>query len=605
MSSDKDTLKKFIVAIVTKAASPIDKKGIMELGGGKIVELIHNARVEDDSVKSKTPNIRYIENQAFSLVSSGELKEVTGSKGAGWGGKFVPTGLSVPDYTPEPKKRPRFPTAIIKPTLKDISSPKEITEEMIIDAYETLLGVTTTKTEKTREMLNNPSRFPLLAEHIIAKEGLNKNNTNNRNVYIAILVFASSNFSEMDIVSACGMTDSSIDTKDLAKDYIKVLIETKATTKINTLSKNLLDIAGYSKTNTHTVNAAGMALASYVFPSVSSEPSPSPEPEPSPEPSPEPVSISDIDPRIDLSETPGLEERITSHTLTKADEELISNMIPLSISLDTLVLYLHESKDYYELAPIRLRFDRDNKLPYYLWQKIRTHSFTGTALEVSRSLLPVFSKLKSIVLRIDKIKNESDYASISKIFMNFPTVADARLDHIEIALIERYFSSLSTYPISSVNKERIARKIDILKSIPLNVTEKRIVAHNEDVMNAEMLQLPNELIIDNILYTHKKSILPDTLNFGRQYTLVELSTPESKEEKRLKSIASKINGFTASEVVSQIKDILEFEDEDYERVLSMFTSGKHTGLEEAIIYLNHRNLIDPIIYRQIENLLKR
>ncbi len=615
----EDDEKKYILKIINDATHPIKAPEIQALGGSKLEELIKESRSvsgdsdPDDIIKRNNLYKRQINRRCFQLASAGLVKEKDGKTDQALTGTFISLGSSYVSETsatepaPRVKRAPKSVDIKPKSKRKDLTSPSEITDEIIISSWNDVLSDgEADKNIISKELLNIPSRFKVLTESIIKSQGIEASQDNINIVYSAILIFASSRFLGSDFVSASYMTDHDIDTKDLTKGYIKSLIETNSTTKLKTLSKNLLDVSGFSNSNTHTINTAQVALRLYVAPITSSsetELEPSPTPEPTPEE--KPISLSDIDSRIDLSATTGLEERISSKSLTKSDEELLSNMIPLAMSLDSLVTYIHESKDYFELAPIMLRFDRDNKLPYHLWEAIRRHKSTGTMLEASREMLPVFLKLKSVVLRLDKIKDESDYISIAKIFMNFPKIADSPIHHTEILRVERYFSTLSSYPVSSPNKERIAKKISLLRSIHLNESESRIVANNEAVMNADMLQIPNEILIDDLLYTNKKSLPSDTLSFGPQYTLVELSTPVSKEEARLKSIASKIDGMFAPEVASQVKDLYDLSEDDYERAITMFDSGKHTGYEEGFIYLNHRNLIDSIIYKQIENLIKK
>ncbi len=614
----EDKEKEYILKIINDATHPIKAPEIQALGGSTLEELIRESRSvsgdsdPDDIIKRNNLYKRQINRRCFQLASAGLVKEKDGKTDQALTGTFISLGSTyksdtdTPVPTPRAKRTPKTVDIKPKPKRKDLTSPSEITDEIIIIYWNDIMGVREDKNVISKELLNNPSRFKVLTESIIKSQGIEASQDNINIVYSAILIFASSRFLDSDFISASYMTDHDIDTKDLTKSYIKSLIETNSTTKLKTLSKNLLDVAGFSNSNTHTINTAQVALRLYVAPIASSSETES-ESSPIPEPTSEEksISISDIDSRIDLSATPGLEERISSKSLTKADEELLSNMIPLAMSLDSLVTYIHESKDYFELAPIMLRFDRDNKLPYHLWESVRRHKSTGTMLEASKEMLPIFLKLKSVVLRLDKIKDESDYISIAKIFMNFPKVSDSSLHHTEILRVERYFSTLSSYPISSSNKERIAKKISLLRSIHLNESESRIVTNNEAVMNADMLQVPNEILIDDLLYTNKKSLPSDMLSFGPQYTLIELSTPVSKEEARLKSIASKIDGMFAPEVASQVKDLYDLSEDDYERAVTMFDSGKHTGYEEGFIYLNHRNLIDSIIYKQIENLIKK
>lgn len=312
-----------------------------------------------------------------------------------------------------------------------------------------------------------------------------------------------------------------------------------------------------------------------------------------------------IDPRIILSQT--LLDNMSSGNLTKEEKNIIYEARMIDPQLDKLSSYVLESKDY-ELTPIAVKLNENNgKLPLVLWQRISIHKQNGTIMEINKENLPVYHKLKFIINRIDSVTNRDDKELLTKLLFEFPQYNFKSLSPQLITLIDSYFNQLSQSPVSSFNKDDIAKKLSLLDSITLSDSDKRIVSNMRSVLDANMIQKANTLVIDNILHQNAKKLpKTDTIDLGKSdYSEITFITPISKEEKLLNSISSRITISSAPKVSHMVREILSLREDLIEELYNDLLSGKDTEVNEGLIYLYHKDLIPPLIYETIRNTLIR
>jgi len=149
-------------------------------------------------------------------------------------------------------------------------------------------------------------------------------------------------------------------------------------------------------------------------------------------------------------------------------------------------------------------------------------------------------------------------------------------------LIENNVIKLSSCNISCLNSESN-------NSIPAYI-----------ILEKEICLLTSD--IDKDFYT--KLVLKLTKSQADDYIPPDKRTISSTD-KYLQTIASHINATSAKEVSEQVKDLRSFDESTYEKLHKQFESGTPTGADEGFIYIEHKNLIDPMYFKLITNLINK
>jgi hypothetical protein len=481
-----------------------------------------------------------------------------------------------------------------------ITKPKDISDSMIETAFKdnwNFEPLSWTKKQYAATIMSNDHLYSDILKSIFKLYKYRKTQKNTDIIASAIIEYASHAIEFGDILSVISIIDPSINTQPKASKYI-IDLSNNDQPAFETLLHKLLKFTSFPQTQSNNFSASfaiGRLAISSMKPSPSSSTSQTTLSQP-----PTPASVITIDPRIKV--TNDFMTKHQNNTLSSAGKNTLYEITTLIPHLDSLVQHLQSSKDYYELHHLLSEFTQNNQLSLNDWKLIQAHKSTGTTQPISPTNLPIFQKLKLVINRLDKIPNTNERAQLIKLFNNFP-LTDS-VSHSQISIIDSNFARLSNLPTSPLpSKDLLSKKLSLLNTLPLSDSEKRIVTQSETLLNADKLSIPNELIIDNILRSHTSDIPPEILEYSPSH--ISFAPIISLQEKHLRKIASHISIDSSSRISSQIREVFTFQDEDIEKLHTQLLSQRDTEVDEALIYIFHSDLIDPIVLKLINNLLKK
>lgn len=308
--------------------------------------------------------------------------------------------------------------------------------------------------------------------------------------------------------------------------------------------------------------------------------------------------IQSIDSRIKIPEDVRI--RIEKSKPTKEDEELISLINVISPNVSELTSYVNSSSDF-EMIPISIRLEKEGSLSPKVWASIIIHQRTGTRLDISSEKAALYGGIKSIINRLDKIKNQSDQDKVVSIFFKIPDPAYTP-SHTEKELLDKLFNEVSSLPESEPDYSILNEKINMLTS---TFKEDNLINNLKNVIDSHKATISTEIIIDNVIRSNASSLKSFNLNYGNTSTSrILFSKPVSPLEAHLKSISSSISLSSINDIISQVQELMSLPEPIYDSAYDSFLQSKTTGYEEAFIYLHHNSLMDKTIYDIIQNKLK-
>lgn len=84
-----------------------------------------------------------------------------------------------------------------------------------------------------------------------------------------------------------------------------------------------------------------------------------------------------------------------------------------------------------------------------------------------------------------------------------------------------------------------------------------------------------------------------------------INAPMTEQKKRIIRRAKRFRLHNAEEMAELIKDLLSLRHEQIVDIYHDFMSGKNTEVDEGLVFIFHREAIDPLIYPLILNILKQ
>lgn len=549
--------------------------------------------------------IREIKRNCNDLVEEGKLTDLKAAVQGQGSGPYIISGEPIPtdedmgmrSATYEKKERkPRkpYPTKIgatkIKPSLKLID-PTIITPDYIEIIYNDFISTSESKEELRTKLFNDNKDIERIIKEIINHNGISDSSENANIIMRKIIEFMSDAFSDDKIIVAVQHSYPSVNN---LPEAIELIRGTSINVRRDTYDHLLID-------SSFPVTTINQGVAEYTIGKLVGEAIVSDrEPISAPLPKKDKTSLKEsleslpIDDRILVS--PDIIEKINNGEETNAIKELIYEARRIIPHLDNLSQHLQESNDH-ELIPIANVFLEKNALPVFLWNRVMLHKETGTSVEIPKDKVEIYLQLKLLINRIDQI-NPEDRDTLVKIFLTMGEDPKLVISPQIKSLINMYYTKLKSASVSYPDRNRIESKFKLLEKASLSESQQRIIANLRSVYEANKFQNANEIILNAVIHDIKPT--SSEIDFGKsKYSDIKLITPKS----RIEIIASGITIKKSTEIANTVSELLLLSESQIEEIYSDFESGKETGVDEALIYLYHCNLIDPIVYNLIKKKL--
>jgi len=316
-----------------------------------------------------------------------------------------------------------------------------------------------------------------------------------------------------------------------------------------------------------------------------------------------------IDPRIDVSDYPDIQEKISKNLLNAQEEEFVRelNVINKPGRIDELLKIL-ESKDF-ELTRPQILFERNKKLSLNDWGHVYAHSKAGTTIPMHEQNITSFGDLKYVINRIDSVTNERDRDNLIDIYYRLtdPGTNKTPLVHDLETIIKKYKDSLKGVKVQVVDKTEMRKKIGILRTAidPRDDENLAILENMEMMLVADKILPVHEMMIDQLIREYANLLKDTTLDFGEtKNSRIKFVTQEEARNSRIKKVADGINLYNADEIAATLAQLHTLPDESAQRMYNQIISGESLTIDddkidEAIIIMYHADLVDPNVLSYI------